>query len=928
MKYKSALLLLAAALPAAADVVINEVRIDNPSSDLEFVELYNNGIASVDLGADSYTYLVIGDGTGGSGVIESVTPLTGTIAPGGHFVITKTATSALLGIDIEGDTVVDISVTADLATSTLNFENSDNVTHLLVQGFSGANGDDLDTNDDGTLDTTPWTTVVDAVGLIEEVNPPSGTEYSYGASLGFVDVGPDGGLVPGMIFRIADGPTWAIGAFGASVASGVIAGAPGAELSDTPGLVNPTPPTGALGLSLSTDPISESAGFSATTLTVSRTGSTTGDLTVDLSLDDATEAQLQGTQVIIFDGFASADIDIDAVDDLWVDGDQTVTISATAVNYTSADTTLTVQDDADTTTLVINEAYNVISGTSSDVNGDGIADFGDEFVEIVNVSGSTVDLSFYALRENGFGIRGDVHVFPEGTLLAPGAAIVVFSGGTITPGTTAAFGNAEIQLATLGGLFLTDNGDTVQLVNDSGEEVASIVLPDQTSPVTDSSLTLATDGVYSSGYILHTASAGGGTASPGTQNGGTPFVVVSQSLTLTVNTSTVVENDPTASNAITVSLPATSLDPTIVRLFSSDTGELLVPDSVTIPPSTLSIDVDVIPVDDTQVDGSQLVTIQAISSGYLNGSGLITVDDDGNDVAAFTDLVINEIDPDQAGTDTAEFIELYNNTAQTQSLDGLIVLLYNGGNDTLYGIYDLTGYSIEPNGFFVLGNSGVPGAQITLSPNAIQNGQDAIALVAGSVADFTSGDPVSDLALTGATIVDALVYSGADTGLQDALDPTGSSVSDSTTESISRNPDGGAGLSSGSFVLQTPTPNATNVLPASNYGTWETDNLVTEGPDGDDDDDGIKNIIEYALGLDPHAFESLASAFDGSALTFTAGAEAVTNGDLIYSIETSPDLMDPWTPVVIGLDGSNMISYTLPSGETKIFARLRVEQAP
>ncbi len=32
---------------------------------------------------------------------------------------------------------------------TLNFENSDNVTHLLVTGFTGTNGDDLDTDDDG-----------------------------------------------------------------------------------------------------------------------------------------------------------------------------------------------------------------------------------------------------------------------------------------------------------------------------------------------------------------------------------------------------------------------------------------------------------------------------------------------------------------------------------------------------------------------------------------------------------------------------------------------------------------------------------------------------------------------------------------------------------------------------------------------------------
>ena len=38
----------------------------------------------------------------------------------------------------------------------ISFENSENVTYLLVNGFTGVLGDDLDTNDDGTLDATPW----------------------------------------------------------------------------------------------------------------------------------------------------------------------------------------------------------------------------------------------------------------------------------------------------------------------------------------------------------------------------------------------------------------------------------------------------------------------------------------------------------------------------------------------------------------------------------------------------------------------------------------------------------------------------------------------------------------------------------------------------------------------------------------------------
>ncbi|MBN1976442.1 MAG: DUF11 domain-containing protein, partial [Anaerolineae bacterium] len=93
--------------------------------------------------------------------------------------------------------------TADLTTS-LNFENSDNVTHLLVRGFAGASGDDLDTNDDGTLDNTPWSSVEDCVALLETVG--SG-DLTYCATT----VGPDGSFVPGHAYRCS--PGWFIGQF-------------------------------------------------------------------------------------------------------------------------------------------------------------------------------------------------------------------------------------------------------------------------------------------------------------------------------------------------------------------------------------------------------------------------------------------------------------------------------------------------------------------------------------------------------------------------------------------------------------------------------------------------------------------------------------------------------------------------------------------
>ncbi|MEE9294418.1 MAG: endonuclease/exonuclease/phosphatase family protein [Phycisphaerae bacterium] len=175
------------------DVDINEIRIDQPGDDNdEYFEL----AGGVGISLDDVFYLVIGDGAGGSGVIEVVVNLTGKSLGG---------TGLLLAAE-DGDT---LGAAADLIT-TLNFENSDNVTHLLVEGFTGSLGDDLDTNDDGTFDVTPWANELDRIALIEEDNPPSGTDFHYGPPT----VGPNGGFVPAHVYRCPDQTGgWLIGAF-------------------------------------------------------------------------------------------------------------------------------------------------------------------------------------------------------------------------------------------------------------------------------------------------------------------------------------------------------------------------------------------------------------------------------------------------------------------------------------------------------------------------------------------------------------------------------------------------------------------------------------------------------------------------------------------------------------------------------------------
>ncbi len=193
---------------AAAQLQINEIRIDNAGADTdEYFELKGTPGTSL----NGYTYIVIGDASSTlCGTIESVTPLDGySIQADGYFCALKSGdVPALTGYD---------------ASLTMNFENSDNVTHMLVAGFTGLNGDDLDTNDDGVLDVTPWTSIVDWVSLTTgaAVNCAGGSEYTYAPTV----VGPDGSFVPGQVYRCSDTNVWMVGDFTLGV-------------TDTPGATN------------------------------------------------------------------------------------------------------------------------------------------------------------------------------------------------------------------------------------------------------------------------------------------------------------------------------------------------------------------------------------------------------------------------------------------------------------------------------------------------------------------------------------------------------------------------------------------------------------------------------------------------------------------------------------------------------------------
>lgn len=119
--------------------------------------------------------------------------------------------------------------------------------------------------------------------------------------------------------------------------------------------------------------------------------------------------------------------------------------------------------------------------------------------------------------------------------------------------------------------------------------------------------------------------------------------------------------------------------------------------------------------------------------------------------------------------------------------------------------------------------------------------------------------------------------------------------------------------------------------PANNYAAWANSQTppVTGGVNGDSDQDGVPNLVEYALvnGGERGVFNTSTNT-----ITFTKRG-APYGGDITYDIESSTLLTaGSWTtlnkpsPVI---ESASSISYTLtPGSPVKNFARLKVVQVP
>jgi hypothetical protein len=123
---------------------------------------------------------------------------------------------------------------------------------------------------------------------------------------------------------------------------------------------------------------------------------------------------------------------------------------------------------------------------------------------------------------------------------------------------------------------------------------------------------------------------------------------------------------------------------------------------------------------------------------------------------------------------------------------------------------------------------------------------------------------------------------------------------------------------------------------ASNYSQWATANGVTAGPTGDDDRDGISNVIEFMLNLNPKAPSTLPQptvTASGLIWTLTKRPEALADG-LEYRVESGSDLKT-WLAAGTAGSGSTILQNTsttltvrLDPGAARRFMRLEVSIPP
>lgn len=412
-----------------------------------------------------------------------------------------------------------------------------------------------------------------------------------------------------------------------------------------------------LTVAIASESISEGGGAEATTATVSRNSDTTAALQVTLASDDLSEATVPLTVTIAAGQTTSAPFNIGAVEDLIVDGTQTVTITATASGHTDGTGSLQVTDNDTAALSVVIAAASISEGdgpaattaivsrntpttneltvqlSSSDTTETNSA------AAVVIPAGQTSSLPFNidAIDDDLMDGTQTVTFTASAAGHAPGNDTVdvtdddvatltlVISAVSISEGD-----GSDATTATVSRNTNTSEALTVQLSSSDISEAivpATITIPAGETTSLPFDISAVEDEIVDGTQIVVI------TASAASHADGAGELQVTDNdiamLTLIIDADGVSESAGVEATKAIVRRNTDTSEALVVALGSSDDTEATVPATVTIPAGALESESFAISaVDDDLVDGTQTVIVTATAAGHEDASDSLDVTDD------------------------------------------------------------------------------------------------------------------------------------------------------------------------------------------------------------------------------------------------------------------------------------------------------------
>ncbi len=264
-------------------------------------------------------------------------------------------------------------------------------------------------------------------------------------------------------------------------------------------------------------------------LEISLDAPTTSEVSVNLSYQgSATYGEDYSVDPLIGSiaaGDTSSVMTVIGINDEDVEGPEDITITfilENAINVGQSSVSLILDDDDDNqvqNSLVLNEVlYDPFnSGLNGDANGDGTyVQNEDEFIELVNIGSSSIDLSGYKVFDASALLSNSPrHIFPSGEILPAGGVYVLFGGGL----PTGSFGGAIVSTTSTGMMNLNNSGDILTIVNAQD----SVLIQFDITPLSDNPNESYTRSPDLTGEFDQHSNINSLLFSPGTKIDGSPF---------------------------------------------------------------------------------------------------------------------------------------------------------------------------------------------------------------------------------------------------------------------------------------------------------------------------------------------------------------------------------------------------------------------